>query len=690
MKNTPSFDDISKANLQQKLSGFSQEFAMNHLDGIDRNSSMELALDLQKKGEMYLLNGDVSGTQFFEMVTELQPDNSELFFAQGLALFEFGVSNHSPKDLRLAIKKFQVAAKQAAPTMSLYHAWGNTLYCLAVETGNRSHYSTARNKYKKALSLTENQSNDVVSDLHWDYANSWTKIAEESGEAIDLNIALQSYDKAVTLQEDMPPEFWQNYGCCALKLGKQTNDLRLFIKAIDCYKNSISLSISSYEGWFELAKALVELYNYTQDEDHFAQANECFSTAAKFQANHAEIWTAWATLLKDSGYILRDTKKLFSAIDKCQRASLCDPTSSTVIYIWAEALCHLGVFTDSLEYINDAENKIASIKSTTITPEHHYAEGHTLLAQAEYFSDLDLYYQAIEKFQMSLSINRSQHKLWYALGYTYMQCHALEDDSKLLELSIKFFGKALNLHVSSRYHYYFALAHYKLGDLLREPQHIETSVLHFEHAFSLQNNAIYLHPEWTFNYACALDLLGDYTDIDAHYVKSLEILNHVLMVDPDFSGIHYQIALVYAHFADLISDKDLFFRALHHYRIAHNKDQENDQVILDWGLTIINLALLTAIPGEMQTLFQEAECKLIKAAKLGNEQAYYYLGCLYAILHNEEKALQFLMKSYEVSALPPLQDVLQDDWLDNLKTSEEFREFVYRIEHSTQQSNENN
>ncbi len=686
MKNSPSLDGVSEAQVPNNYSTFSQDFFQPTIGKNTQENALDLAHELQAKGEKYLLQGDLSGVQFFTMATDLQPENGTLYYSQGLALFEYGLAHNSLKELRSAIKMFRKGSKYLTSSMNLYQAWGNTLYSLGQLTSNHAHFITAKNKYKKALALSEDQTNDVISELHWDYGNTWTKIAEDSGEAIDLNIAIQSYEKASSLQNDMPPEFWQNYGEATLKLGQHTNDVRLFVKAIDCYKNSISLSISSYEGWFELAKALVELYTFTQDEDHFSQANECFSTAAKFQANHAEIWITWAQLLLESGSSLKDKKKLYSAIEKCQRASLCDPTSAKVIFVWAESLCNLGVLTDTLEYINDAENKIASLKLSEKTPEFYHAEGMCLLSQAHYFQDLDLYYQAIEKFQTGLSIRRSYHKLWFALGYTYLQCYPLDNDPKILELASKFFGKALNLHLSSNYHYHFALANFKLGDIQRNEQLVESAVSHFEHAFSLQNNAIYLYPEWTFEYACALDTLGDFTDEHSYYAKSLDILNHVLMVDPDFPGIHYQIGLVYAHYADLISDKELFFPSFHHFRLAHTKDAENDQIILDWGLTIMNFALLTAIPNQATSSLQEAECKLIKAAKLGNEQAYYYLGCLYSLLQKYEKSLQFLMKAHQASALPPLQELLQDDWLDNMKSTEEFRDFIYHIEQSAHSS----
>lgn len=660
-----------KAKRSQFIPPLSQDFTLH---AVATPTKREIALELLKKGEMYLLNGDLTGIQFFEMSLEQVNDDATIHYQMGLALFEYGVSHRAPKELRLAVKHFRKANKLTPDVFEILHAWGNTFYCLGTETNSPSYFANAKNKYKKALALSSAQPKDYLSDLHWDYANAWVHIAEQSGEAIDLHIAMQSFEAAAELQNDMPAEFWQNFGECSSLLGKRTNDVSHLLRAIDCYKNAISLTISSHEGWYELAKAMADLYSYTQDEDHFSQANECFETAIKFKANSAEIWKKWGELLKDSGISRKDPAKLHAAIEKCQRASLCAPHDEEINYLWAESLSYLGVFTDTLKHIHEAENILSSIQEET--PSYYYASGIVMHNQAEYFSDLDMYYQAVEKFQSGLSIDRSLPKHWFALGTSYLRCFEVEEDPKLIELASKFFHKSLNLLVSSQTHYWYATTQYRLGEINRHQEGIEHALYHFEQALSLQKNAIYLHPEWLFTYASALDCLGDFTDKDTYYAKSLEILNHVLMVDPEFPKIHYQIALVYSHFADLATDQEMFYRSLHHYQLAHAKEPDVDQIILDWGLTLINYAIISPFPEEARELYQEAEYKIIKAAKLGNTHAYYFLGCLFSLLCDEDRAIHFLCKAFESGALPSVQEMQDDEWLDNIRHVEQFQQLI--------------
>jgi hypothetical protein len=68
--------------------------------------------------------------------------------------------------------------------------------------------------------------------------------------------------------------------------------------------------------------------------------------------------------------------------------------------------------------------------------------------------------------------------------------------------------------------------------------------------------------------------------------------------------------------------------------------------------------------------------KLLTAAKLGNEQALYPLACLHSILGHYETSLMLLEKARVAKSLPPLEELLDDEWLDGLRHTPEFQEFL--------------
>ena len=70
-----------------------------------------LAEDLLSKGERELLDGKMNALELFDQASLLDANNPDLWFRQGLALFEHGTANAREKTLFLACKNFKIAAK---------------------------------------------------------------------------------------------------------------------------------------------------------------------------------------------------------------------------------------------------------------------------------------------------------------------------------------------------------------------------------------------------------------------------------------------------------------------------------------------------------------------------------------------------------------------------------------------------
>lgn len=635
---------------------------------------------LQKQGEIKLLDGDIKGLKFFDHAIELDPKNASLLCRQAEALYAFGATSKIKKYLLLANKKFKSALQIYPESFAAWSGWGNSLSLLGKTFGQHHYFIDAKEKLQKATEFAKGQADEKVAEVYWSLGQVLSNTFDHSGEVSDLTKALEIYAKASSLNEQMPIRFWNDFGKIALKLGMQINDVNLYVKAINCQKNAIAKSISNFDSWYLLGETLTEYYQITQDEDHFSQANECFINAAKLHPENNLIWISWAKLLMFSGKKLKDAKRLFAAIEKCHKAYSCNRKNENTITLWAEALALVGSISDRLDLISEAENKIAeAIDAFGQTPEVCYAHGMTLCAYGTYYNDADYYYQAVEKFQEGLSINRINHKLWYHLGRTYRIIAEMEMDSALLQRAGKFFARAINLQPISTYYYEYALSLSRYAEYHPEKETIENALIGFEQAFSLQKNAIYLHPEWLYQYAITLDLMGDVQDDEKYYIKSIEILKRVLMLDPEFEEIHYRIALAYTHLGELSEEVEMYTRAITHYKIAFNSNEENEQLILDWSLALMHISQVAPYEEDRQQYLKEAEFKLIQSAKLGNTEVYYHLSCLYSIMKHFEKAMYFLEKAEQFGSLPPLEEVLEDVWLDNLRQTEVFKAFISHL-----------
>jgi tetratricopeptide (TPR) repeat protein len=636
---------------------------------------------LQRQGEKKLLQGESKGTFLFELAAKFDSENPVMHYEQGLALLDYGTEVKVKKYLLLANKSFKSAIKLDPNYFSAWKAWGKTLATLGNYFGEHHFFLESKNKYEKASLFSSGISFDALADLYWQYGLVMNQIANHSNEISDLNKALESLAKVLSFTEDMPIQFWQDYGNLSLKLGIQISDVRLYLKSINCFKNGIQKSVSNFDCWHLMGKALSELYELTFDEDHFCQANECYTNAVKLHPQNIPIWKDWAKLLKNSGKRLSDVKRLHSCIEKCHKAYSCSRKDVETLIIWSEALSHLGLITDRLDLIFEGNNKAVEAEDKfSLSPEIYFAFGINLFALGKYHNDLDYYYQAIEKFQEGLSICRINHKLWFHLGYTYSIIAGIELDPSLYERANKFYQKAIHLMPQSVYYYEMASSMVKLSEATDDSTMLDEALKNFEEAFNLQKNAVYLRPEWLYEYASALDIKGDNEDDEKLYVKAIEILKRVLILDPDFPDIHYKIALIYSHLGELAEEKEAYQRAIAHYKIAFQKNEENETLLLDWALTLINLAQIQHQTDEREELYREAEYKLIQSAKLGNTEVFYHLACLYSLMMQYDKSIHYLEKAEQFDSLPPLDEVMEDEWLDNLRQTEIFRSFINHFE----------
>ena len=647
-----------------------------------KTGQCDLVESIMANGQLALIKGDLQiGLECFDEALNLDSNNAQIYYAQGLSLFEYSDKHGVVKFFLQASKKFKKAIALDPHHFDFWQAWASVLCKLGVCYNKQHYFQDALEKMLRAIDLSSKQSNDVLADLYWELGTIHAHLAHYSGEALDLHQAINAFHKVQSLQKHLAGEFWKDYGRACYKFAQQINDTRFYIKAISCLKNALSSPDPSQENWHLLADVFQALYFQTHDEDHFAQANECYETAMKLQPNNASLWFHWATFLCESSRKIYDLKRLRACVEKCQRAFSCDPDNLQIHAIWAEALAMLGSETERLDIIYEAQNRISQvIEISGHLPAALYSYGITLKALGRYFNDCDYYYQAIERFQEAISIDRTCHMHWHAIGNLYALLGEIEDDAEILERSFRFYQKAIDHYACTFYIIDYAIALYKLGEMTQEERWLEMAIAQFERGLHLQKNALYLHPNWLFYYACTLDALGDFHEEEAYYLRAIEIFSHVLMIDPDLHIAHHHLALAFSHLGELTNDTELFHRAIHHLRISSKHLEENDSIMLDWAITLINAAYYNKDASEADELYRDAEHKLWSAIQLGNAHAYYHLAGLYSLLNQCEKAIQCLYRGAHFDILPSIDEMLQDEWLDNLRSTGDFIEFLSQLE----------
>lgn len=662
------------------------------------HSEKELICPIEIKSQELLLQGQTAvikgrleeGCRFFEEACELKSNNPKLFFEQGLSLFEFGTEEGSEKTLFIANKKLKTAVFLLPEYFEAWLVWGMSLAHLGKAYQRHHYFLEAMEKLQKAMDLQQGKSPEMLADLYREFAQVQVEIAKHSKEAHDWYLAMEAFETSSQYSHQDDPDFWNAYGFTCFSLAKQVNDIRLCVKAIHHFKHALSYESQNYNAWQNLSLAMSFLYESTHDEDHFTQSNECFAACAQIYPLAENLWLQWATFLCKSGRNTSDVKRIRLAIEKCMKAREVNNTSWTSVVCLGEALSLLGEMTDNIEPICEGQNKLLdAVEAISDNPEAWRALGESFVSMGKYFGEHDYLYQAIEKFQEGLSLNRAYDSLWFSMANAYTLVGTILGETEPFEQAANFYRKAIFLQPRSSY-YRFAYAHClsKLGETSQEESWLEMALAEFEQIFQIQKNALYLHPDWLFEYAKTLDLYAEFFEEELYYHKAIESLSHVLMIDPDFPHIHYQLAMVHSHLGELSGELDSFYKALHYFKLAAKHEEENDQISVDLAVTLINIAQGSSDGLEVEICYKDAEAKLIQAMKAGNLQAYYQLAGLYSLLRQPERSLAFLMKTESFQALPSIEEILEDEWLDYVRSTEEFQNFIHYLEKKSRQHEE--
>jgi tetratricopeptide (TPR) repeat protein len=224
----------------------------------------------------------------------------------------------------------------------------------------------------------------------------------------------------------------------------------------------------------------------------------------------------------------------------------------------------------------------------------------------------------------------------------------------------------------------------QLAEILENRQYIEAAIDKLQSALSLldKDEEHYLYLETLYHYGYALDFLGDFDLENAPYQKAIQILMHVVEKEPSYFQARYTLASALLHLGELSDDVNVLQEALVHFQILADEDPEDYVVIADFGVAYLNLAYLTKDTGRPQAeeyFLTQAEEKLSLSASLGGSHSYYYLACLFSMKGQFDVAMHFIEKAELFAVLPSLDDLLNDEWLEALKNTAQFAQFIHRL-----------
>ncbi len=653
-------------------------------DGMTHNERELLGILFVKQGEHQLKNGDSKVLESFDIASKVASHSPLVFFRQALV---YAAQGQNIRCLLAASKALEKATHLDPSFVPAWHSWGNILVRMGMFYDDAAYLYQADEKFHEAAHLAQHDGERNTESLYWHWGVSWYHIGKHSGEAVDFFRSLEKFRLAEKAGCDSG-EFHNDFGNILIDLACLVAGRKeLLIEALEHYKKFTSLVPGQFEGWLNIACTYQRLYDLTGISEYFHEADEAFEQAHEINAQDGIVWLRWAELLLNAGKAARDLDRIQAAMDKFAKANSLEPEHPQVFLRWGEAQMLMGAYTENLELLHEAKTKIKlALDLLPAEADAWYIYGVCLSEFGRYFAAEEYYYKAIENFQFGLTLKSSHPLLLHGMALAYYSIGEMTGCPATIEKSVDFFNRvaATGCTLVPQFLSDWGVALMKLGEMTNEQIHVEAAAEKFELAISrrLDAHGEDVEIEWLYNYGCAMDFLGDFHEEPVYYEKAVQVLAHILQLDPEYHHARYNLALALFHLGELNSDIDSFHKAIEHFHELVQKDPEDEMAWNDYGLTLLNLGVLTNDPAhraQAHLLFEKAERKLQQAVSLGNVHAFYNLACLYALTENPAAAMHYMERAEQSDALPPVEDVMHDEWLESLCHQTSFRMLISRL-----------
>lgn len=443
-----------------------------------------------------------------------------------------------------------------------------------------------------------------------------------------------------------------------------------------------------YEGWLHLGGTYKFLYEQGENDEYYERAESAFITTARINSNTKFLWLTWGQMLLTEGKIKRNGDIINQALEKFERADALFPGDRDIECFMADSLMILGLMEDRYELIKEAKTMIEEVLETKPEdPTILFLYATCLLHIGKYFADEKLIRQSFVHYEKACNLNPEDPAVWQSLGIAHYTLGEMTADAILLEKSVQLFENAASLAKGpmSEILNNWGISLMKLSEVTQDLQLITIAADKFEQAIAFHQNskrASQLDPEWFYNYGCALDYLGDYYQDPSYYEKAVTILSHILSQYPQYTQARYNLALALTHLGDATGETELIENALHHYEELYKEDPEDEIVLADYGLALMTLGDIyfqSHAFSQGKSYYGEAETKLLQAGSLGAKGAFYWLACLYSLNSNYPECIHFLEKADEHDALPSLEEIENEVWLDGVRSTSSYKAFISKL-----------
>jgi tetratricopeptide (TPR) repeat protein len=621
----------------------------------------------------------------FVAAINLSPEDPFVFMRQVSSYLKY---SENPSLWSLGVDLIQKALVLSPNDCLAWRLLGQVYERIGVKTADLANLELATTTFSMALSLSVPSSVECRV-ITWEQGKTYYETGRLSGEAADYHRAIELYRKVQELGE-LAPIFFIDFGHACDALGALINAPELLLEALSYYELAAKGDPNFFEAHLQLACHAQHLFEVLNDDQYYYLALAAFNHSCALYPNDSLVWCKLAMLsaiyAKRSGSEAELTKS-FSCF---AHAHSLEPRNSIILTRWAEVLLACGAESENYEWLREAEQKMRL--AVQVSPEQIEVwamHGHSLNELGNYFSEPIYHRRAVEAFQYALALEPSNPRLLHGLALSYLALACLLGDVSMLESVVLIFERGMECDPDPLPDFLidWGVALMRLGEISMARSYAQDAVEKFELAIKLYTEDTRTAPapppiDWLYNYGCALDFLGDFDEEPHYYEQAIQVLNCVVDADPSFTNARYNLAMALSHLAELTGDLDCFELASEQFRLLLQEDPEDSQGWEEWGGMLLQQALLMqepARPSCSQELFKAAEQRLCQAISLGSSSAFYTVACLYSLQGNYEAGMHYIIRAADSQALPPLDDLMHDEWLEGLRSLPHFRRMLLEI-----------
>lgn len=648
---------------------------------IEGNERERLANLFLQRGERLIQKEDVSGLASFDLAAKLAPSSKDVLYQQAATHVQMC---HMGGDLKAAIDSLHKAVEVDPTFIEAWSLLGEAYVLLGQKEDDFTFFTQVYEVFAKAERVLKTVKMSSPR-FYWHWGRCLAAVGVFSEEPKDFQEAISKFEKAISFGLESG-ELYFDLGNAEIDLLSLVGQNDRIHEAIKWYHRAEKLGpIRRKDFNTRLAIAYNTEYLVANSDEAHKKAVYYFEKASLQRPEDGSIYAKWGDLLLIYGKRKRDLASLEQALEKLNLALRTANRLDDLLISIGDCYLTIGVQQENIDALKMAYDRLNGV--TLTSNDNHrvwYLLGMTLLEIGGYFQDTNYFLEAIEKFHQGLAVERKDAKCWWGLGNAHFLMGEFRGDFASFEKAIGYYSRVIEFYEEGFSSFWndWGVALMKMAEFNHEKSFVEAAIERFEQAIKT-HMAHYsektIEPEWVYNLGCALDYLGDLTMDPHYYEQAISVFSKVLMIYPDYPFVRYNLALALSHLGEQTSDLDCFHRAQEIFEFLAEQDPEDDFVFNEWASLLIHYADLVkepAHPERATQIYTLAEDKLRYAMHLGNAGAVYNLACLYSITGDTQASIHFLQKAHEMLALPPLQDLLDDDWLENVRKEDCFYEFI--------------